>query len=231
MGERMPVSQTRRRGPSAQLSSEKNKAHRRSDEVFPPLSISLKPFLTDGTDRSLRQLIYSLVSLSGLMQRNRDYFAAYIGVSSAQLMMMAVIAEAREATVSTIAERLEVSSQFVTMEVNKLIGRDLLQRRPNETDRRSSWLSLTDKARTLLLELGPVRRQTNDITFRSLDESRAQALQSILSDLVMDARSAVHELESPQMKGQVAPSVLAEIEAPRQLTSAHSKGSRKRASR
>jgi DNA-binding MarR family transcriptional regulator len=183
------------------------------DSVFPPLSISLESFIKEGSDREFRRLIYSLFSLSMLMERNRDYFSAYIGVASPQAMMMGVIAETAEATVSGVAERLAVSSQFVTMEMNKLIAKGIVEKRPNEADRRSMFLNLTQKGRALIIELGPVRQWINDITFRSLTEERSKTLQEILDMLVMDAGTAVHEFEAPQMRGRMAPTALAGIQA------------------
>lgn len=179
-------------------------------EAFPPLSISLDGFIKDGSDREFRRLIYSLLSLSALMERNREHFAAYIGVTSPQSMMMAIIAESPNVTVSGVAERLSVSTQFVTMEINKLIARDIVEKRPNEADRRSMFLSLTAKGRALIRELGPLRRQVNDMTFRSLTGERAGTLQEILDGLVMDAQTAVHEQEAPHMRGKMAPSAEAD---------------------
>jgi DNA-binding MarR family transcriptional regulator len=185
-----------------------------NEEAFPPLSVSLEAFVKDGSDQGFRRLIYSLISLSDFMERNRDYFAEYIGVSSAQLLMMAVIAETSDPTVSGVAERLSVSSQFVTMEIGKLIAKEIVQKRPNQADRRSIILSLTTKGETLLRELGPVRRKINDMTFRSLNKERAKALQEIVDDLNIDARSAIHELDAPHMRGKKAPTARANVGQP-----------------
>jgi DNA-binding MarR family transcriptional regulator len=179
-----------------------------AEEHFPPLTVSLPAFVRNGSDGDLRRLIYSLVSLSGLMERNREYFAAYIGVSVAQFLMMTVIAEVSEATVSLIADRLSVSTQFVTIEINKLVAKEIIQRRPNPADRRSAFLGLTPKGVSLLRELGPLRRKINDITFHSLARERAELLQEILDDLVVDARRAVHDLEAPDMRDKMAPSAV-----------------------
>jgi DNA-binding MarR family transcriptional regulator len=183
-------------------------------EAFPPLTTSLAMFARDGSDRAFRRLIYSFVSLTGFMEANRDYFAAYIGVSSPQLLMMGVIAETPGSNVSAIAERLSVSTQFVTMEIGKLLVKGVVLKRPNEADRRGVLLSLTAKGQTLLRELGPVRRKINDMTFRSLTEERAKALQEILDGLIIDARSAVHELDAPHMRGKKAPSAQANAGQP-----------------
>lgn len=203
--DRTNMTQSTRRGRQRRGQTHPAMSEEAGEAAFPPLSVSLPAFIKDGSDSALRRLIYSLVSLSGLMERNREYFAAYIGVSSAQLLMMAVIAETPDVTVSGIAERLSVSSQFVTVEISKLIAKDIVQKRRNETDRRSMLLSLTPRGRALLRELGPVRRTINDMTFRSLTEQRAKAFQETLDALVMDARRAVHELEAPHMRDKLAP--------------------------
>src|SRR5262245_15193453 len=85
-----------------------------TDDRFPPLSISIESFLKDGSDREFRQLIYSLLSFSTLMTRHREYYASYIGVTGPQYSMMTFIAEIQSATVGDIAERMQVSSPFVT---------------------------------------------------------------------------------------------------------------------
>jgi MarR family transcriptional regulator, organic hydroperoxide resistance regulator len=182
------------------------------EEIFPPLSISLESFVQDGSDREFRRLIYSLFSLSMLMERNREHFAAYIGVTSPQAMMMGIIAEGSNVTVSSVADRLTVSSQFVTMEMNKLIAKAIVEKRPNDADRRSMFLTLTQKGRALINELGPIRQRINDMTFRSLTRERAKTLQEILDVLVMDAGSAVHEFEAPQMRGRMAPTAMASVD-------------------
>ena len=202
----------RQRQPHGELRSAPRDAA--ADEAFPPLTTSLATFVKDGSDRAFRRLIYSFVSLTGFMVANRDYFAAYIGVSSPQLLMMGVIAETPGANVSAIADRLGVSTQFVTTEVGKLMVKDIVLKRPNEADRRGVLLSLTAKGQTLLRELGPVRRKINDMTFRSLTEERAKALQAILDDLIVDARGAVHELDAPHMRGKIAHTARANVGQP-----------------
>jgi MarR family transcriptional regulator, organic hydroperoxide resistance regulator len=163
--------------------------------------------LQAGSDSQLRSLIYDLTSLSALMIRNREHFADFIGVTDPQFMMMSIIAEDSAATVGRIATRLGVSSQFVTTEIGKLEAAGIVERRANDTDRRSMLLSLTAKGRRLLCELAPMRRRINDITFRSLTTERAARLHDILADLIRDAGTANHDLQSPNLQGRKAPSV------------------------
>jgi MarR family transcriptional regulator, organic hydroperoxide resistance regulator len=174
--------------------------------TFPPLSTSLKSFVKDGSDQKFRELIYDLTRLSNQMARNRRHFAAYIGVSEAQLLMMMIIAEMQGATVGHLAQQLNVSSQFVTIEIGDLIKKNIVEKRPNEADRRSKFLKLTPKGKRLFCEMAPLRRKANDIHFRSLTEDRASFLREIIAVLISDGMAALHELEAPHMRGQMAPS-------------------------
>jgi len=180
-------------------------------ERFPPLSISIETFLKDGTDREFRHLIYSLLSFSALMIRHREYYASYIGVTGSQYSMMAVIAEAQVATVGYVAEQMGVASQFVTAEMSKLIGRNIIEKTPSETDRRSMHLRLTLKGQNLLRELGPIRRESNDLMYGSLTGDRGRALKEIIGTLIKDANSALHKLDAPDWRGKQAPSVQSEM--------------------
>jgi DNA-binding MarR family transcriptional regulator len=181
-----------------------------ADATFPPLSTSLKSLVKDGSDYRFRQLIYDLTRLSNQMARNRRHFAAYIGVSEAQLQMMMIIAEKESATVGHVAQQLNVSSQFVTIEIGNLIKKNIVEKRPNEADRRSMFLNLTPKGRSLFCEMAPLRRKANDIHFRSLTEDRMGVLQEIIAVLISDGATAFHELEAPHVRGQMAPSAQAE---------------------
>ncbi len=181
-------------------------------ETFPPLSTSLKSFMKDGTDREFRRLIYALMSLANQMARHRKLFAAYIGVTEAQAVMMRIIAETQGATVGHLAQKLNVTSQFVTIEIGGLVKRHIVEKRPNKADRRSMFLSLTPKGKNLLRELAPILRKANDMHFRSLTEDRARILQEIVATLISDGMSALHEFEAPHRRGQMAPSARAETE-------------------
>jgi MarR family transcriptional regulator, organic hydroperoxide resistance regulator len=178
---------------------------------FSPLTISLDPFVKDGTDQRFRKLIYSLLRLMNLMSRNAKHFAEYMGVSAAQGMMMSRIADSPGITVTQLADQLGVSGPFVTAEIGKLVEKSIVEKRPNEADRRSMLLMLTTKGQSLMRELGPVRRRTNDIMFKSMTDERASALQEIVTTLIADAQIGLHELEAPHMLGQRAPSVLPDL--------------------
>ena len=168
---------------------------------------SLIPLIEKGSDRPFRELIYALISLFNLMRSNQEHFAAYIGVTVPQITMMSFLDDSGRATVGQIASRIEVSSQFVTLEIGKLLEKGLVEKRANEEDGRSVVLELTEAGQCLMRELAPLRRETNDLMFRSLTAEQVHQLRSILGALLADGRSALHELESPRWREQRAPSL------------------------
>jgi MarR family transcriptional regulator, organic hydroperoxide resistance regulator len=198
-------------GDAARVDKVRKQPDSGTTERFPPLSISLETFLRDGTDREFRHLINSLLSFSSLMTRQREYYASYIGVTGSQYTMMTLIAEARLATVGDVAEQMHVASQFVTVEINKLIGKNIIEKTPNEMDRRSMLLKLTLKGQNLLRELGPIRRESNDLVYGSLTGDRGRALREIINRLIEDANGALHDLDAPHRRGKKAPSVQSEM--------------------
>jgi MarR family transcriptional regulator, organic hydroperoxide resistance regulator len=182
-------------------------------EKFPPLSISRESLLRDGSDREFRRLIYSLVGFAEMIVRHRNMYGAYIGVSGPQYTMMTIIAGTPNMTVGQIAKTISVSDQFVTSEIGKLVKENIVTKTPDEADRRSMLLSLTLKGRSLLRELGPLRRESNNLMYRSLTGERARLLQDIIDTLIADAEVALYELDAPQRRGQKAPTASAQNSA------------------
>jgi MarR family transcriptional regulator, organic hydroperoxide resistance regulator len=195
-----------RKAPPPRRGSRKTTEISDTEGRFPPLSTSLDAFVKDGSDREFRRLIYDLHAYHALMVRNRVQLANYIGVTDTQLIVMMMIAETPGATVGNIAQQMDVTSQFVTIEVGKLIEKDIVEKRPNEADRRSVFLNLTSKGQGLLRELGPFRRRVNDTMFRSLTEERAKILKEIIGTLILDAKTSLHELDAPHRRDDRAPS-------------------------
>src|SRR5262249_11887926 len=127
--------------------------------------------------------------------------------TQAQFLIMRIIAETPDATVGYLAQRLYVTSQFVTIEIGGLIEKNIVEKRPNPDDRRSKFLSLTGRGKSLLRELAIILRKGNDIHFRSLTEERARLLQEMIDTLVTDGMRSLREVYTPLLDMQTAPSV------------------------
>ena len=169
---------------------------------FPPMSTTLKHLLAGGDDSRFRKTIYGLLSVSAMMLRTRELYGSYIGISAPQYTILMVIAEESETTVGHLAATLHTSGPFITSEVNKLVALDLVSKRPNENDRRSTLLELTKAGRDRIYKVSPMRTAANDIIFGSLNPAEAEMLQHLVNILNRDFEKAVHMLEGPEWKAR-----------------------------
>ena len=175
---------------------------RQAGTPSPPLTTTLKAFVKGGSDRELRKLVYTLVAVGNQMSHHRKLCADHIGVSEAQAIMLRMIAESQDATVGQLAQQLQVTSQFVTIEIGDLVKKGIVEKRPNKADRRSMLLRLTAKGESLVRELSMLMRIGNDIWLRSLSEDRAKLLQDTLSTLLMHGIEASHAISAPSLRNR-----------------------------
>jgi DNA-binding MarR family transcriptional regulator len=157
----------------------------------PPLSVSLEPLLRAGSDREFRQLIYNLLSFSGLMLQARERFATSVGLTGPQYSMLVAISEARETTATQLAGQLNVSIPFVAAETGKLIRLGLIAKRPSDRDARSRLLSPTPLGAARIQALAPLRQHINNAIFHSLTGRDAATLHRIIARLLADAQRAM----------------------------------------
>jgi DNA-binding MarR family transcriptional regulator len=128
--------------------------------------------------------------------------ADHIGVSEAQAIMLRMIAESQDATVGQLAQRLQVTSQFVTIEMGDLVKKGIVEKRPNKADRRSMLLRLTTKGESLVRDLSGIMRIGNDIWLRSLSEDRAKMFQDTLDTLLRHGIESTHAISAPSLRNR-----------------------------
>jgi DNA-binding MarR family transcriptional regulator len=167
-----------------------------AEEAFPPLTISLETFVKEGSDREFRELIFDLIALHNQMQLHMDRFARHIGTTNAQFHVIIALARTPDLTVSQIAQLMNVTSPLVTIEIGSLVRKGIIERRPNENNRRSSFLKLTSKGKYLVRQVAPLLQRVNDLHFRSVTAEQAKVLRESLNAIVEDGRNVIHELES-----------------------------------
>lgn len=172
-----------------------------------PWVVSLPDWVATGSDQDFRSLLNGLIRLGNLMRGNQERFASYIGVSVPGFQILIALEVAPQSTVGQLAGRLEVSSQFITLETGKLIRQGLLEKRQNDLDRRSVVLDITAAGRQLLADVAPLRRQTNDRMFRSVSARKGAELLDIVTVLLADGHEAQHLLQGPQWRQRRAPSL------------------------
>jgi DNA-binding MarR family transcriptional regulator len=152
------------------------------------LTISRPSLLEDGSDDAFRQLLQDMLSVTARLQGIRDMFGTIAGVSGPQYSMMIAISHQEKlgvpVTVSGLAGHLHVSGPFITAEAKKLEKAGLLAKTPNPTDRRSVFLTLTDRGNALIDGIRPIVRAGNDEIFRDISASDFKVLRQVMAALV-----------------------------------------------
>lgn len=86
------------------------------------------------------------MAVSRQMRRHRPDH----GLTLTQLELLSEISRTGVTTPAELGARLHVRVQSLTDSINELVSRDLIGRRPDETDRRRQLIELTDAGSALL---------------------------------------------------------------------------------
>lgn len=116
--------------------------------------------------------MHGMLAFSARLEAVRSGFASLVGLTGIQytiLISVRHLLDQGEVSVNMIAEHLDVSGAFVTIETGKLLKMGLLTKRPDQQDRRRVCLSITKKGRNLLDRLAPTQVQVNDVLFSFMD--------------------------------------------------------------
>ena len=113
-------------------------------------------------------LFTKIGDLSRLARRSFDARARQIGVTRQQWQVLVTLRRHEGVNQGGLADLLDVEPISICRMVDRLQEADLVERRPDPSDRRSWRLFLTAKAEVLLAQLRPLA-----------DEMEAQALEGI----------------------------------------------------
>jgi DNA-binding MarR family transcriptional regulator len=174
----------------------------RSKHVFSlPVTVSRKELLDiNGTsDGQFRQLLYDLSTLASHLESARAFLAGRIGLSSPQYNVTMIVArfQKREGvSVSEVAQRLHVSTAFVTSEAGKLETAGLIVKRQNPRDGRGILLRLSSLGEKKVREVGPVRLLVNDQLFRSISGEDFRHVARTIASLIDDFAGTIQMLKT-----------------------------------
>ncbi|WP_081838483.1 MarR family winged helix-turn-helix transcriptional regulator [Thermogemmatispora carboxidivorans] len=105
------------------------------------------------------------------------------------LLALKGLPEGRKATITELAERLQVQHHSAVELINRLAERDLVQKQRDAVDQRQVILSLTSRGEEVLRTLAAYHRAELQIVGPAL----VAALQAILTDSVLTGTSQEHE--------------------------------------
>ena len=162
-------------------------------------SVSRPALLGKNGDERFRQLVYDLLTVSSRMTAVREHLGKKLKISAPQysLLMAVVQLEGDKGVgVSALAKLLHVSTAFVATETGKLEQLDLVVKRADPDDGRAVRLSLTRRARVLIMRNGDGIRAINDTFFGALDAGAFATLSMIMAALVQSSDNAMAQINS-----------------------------------
>lgn len=171
-----------------------------------PPTISRASLMVDGSDALVRRITHLHYVLSGMLESIRGGFAALIGVSSFQYVLMQALGRLDSSegwTVRSIARRMHMTDAYVSTEIADLVEQGLVTKVINPNDRRMSFLTLTAKGRSSLAAIASVQQVVNDTLYGHLDRKSAEAYANELETLLAHAEKAtavLKEISSEQRR-------------------------------
>jgi len=116
--------------------------------------------------------------ISRLMRRAFDVRARTIGVTRPQWRMLTTLSRHEGVNQGRLADLLDVEAITLCRMVDRLSEADLVERRPDPTDRRAWRIYLTDRARPIL---GELRSLADDLIEETLDGVSAAERETLMT--------------------------------------------------
>jgi DNA-binding MarR family transcriptional regulator len=160
-------------------------------------TVSRPELLVNNSDREFSRLVLGLFTLRNTLFQIGEKNGASIGLTVIEhisLMVLTRVSSVQDIGVQELANLLRLSGAFMTSTVNGLVEKGLVTKSPHPVDGRRICLRSTERALTLLGELGPVQRQVNDAAFGSLSAAEFRQL----CDLVQRLNGSVEQAKSLQ---------------------------------
>jgi DNA-binding MarR family transcriptional regulator len=167
-------------------------------------SASVASLLRGGNDRTFQRLVFNFFTISERIERVRVHFASRMGISGPQYSVLRAVAALQSSqgiSIGAIAQHLNVTSTFITIQSGVLAQRGFLKKREDTNDRRISRLSLTSKGERLVDEIVSEVRPINDIFFGGLQRIEFDALSAIMEKLVDSSRAAILRISAQNEQG------------------------------
>ena len=124
-----------------------------------------------------------IADIARLARRAFDARARTIGVTRPQWQVLVVLNRHEGVNQGGLADLLDVEPITVCRMVDRLQEADLVERRPDPTDRRSWRLFLTPKAAELLAQLRPLVEQLEAEAFEGIGQAESEAVLATLGRL------------------------------------------------
>jgi DNA-binding MarR family transcriptional regulator len=150
-------------------------------------------------DAVVREFMADLYAAMSMMRLLRQEIATALSLTVAEysvLLAVWYLERKGEMTVRAIADHLNVAAAYVTSEVARLVGKNLLMKRADPHDRRAVEVALTKPGRDVLLRLGPMLRGINEPLLKDLHYRDLATVHRFLRGIIDHGYDAIRVAES-----------------------------------
>lgn len=162
-----------------------------------PSTISRRDFFKNGSDDWFRDALYRLVQALSRLLVCREAFGRQLGLTGSQFTVLIGVAYRQGhsgVTVASLANYIGLAATHVTTEVGRLIRKDLLIKRRNESDRRSVLISLSPRGEAAVESVAPMVRGINDLLFKNIDRKQFATVNDFVKTLLVNSEYAIAEI-------------------------------------
>ena len=180
----------------------------KSDAYRPPVTISRKEFLVQGSDAEFRRSIYAMVQSVGRLLACRDAFGKELDLTPSQFVVLMGVAHAQGTggvTIRELADHVALASTHVTTEVRRLEEAGLLIKRPSPVDKRSVRVFLQAQGEQEVARVAPFIRLINDVLFEDIDPDALKTAQAVARQLILNSESALAEIRKHHLQRKEQP--------------------------
>jgi len=190
----------------AQLKKEVPRSRSRPAAFVPPVTISNRQLLLDGSDNNFRQVIYLFVKVLGRLMTCRDASGRRIDLTGSQFAVLMGVAYSQGSwgvTLKELSRHVHLASTHVTTEVGRLTTLGLLDKRSGEDDRRNVLVSLTADGVEAVKQVTPLVRKINDLLFSEISATELLAAQATFARISTNSEAALAEIKRFEQEGTI----------------------------
>lgn len=181
---------------AARKEARRTKSPSRKSNFKVPKTISRKDFFKNDSDDWFRDALYRMVQALSRLIVCREAFGRKLGLTGSQFtVLMGVAYRQKDAGISigALSNYIGLAATHVTTEVGRLTRKNLLVKRPNESDRRSVLISLSPKGEAAVKKVTAMVRQTNDVLLKDIDRKKFETMAEFTNALLANSDIAIAE--------------------------------------
>ncbi|TNE58177.1 MAG: MarR family transcriptional regulator [Alphaproteobacteria bacterium] len=153
-----------------------------------------------------QSLGFLISDVTRLLRQEFNRRAQGLGLSQAQWRALVALARQEGANQKTLAEALEIQPMTLARLIDHLQGIELVERRPDPSDRRAFCLFLTDKGQSLMEEVWQLAEETRDLAQAGVSEAELKAMTQALEKMkanLLKASPIPEQVPAPLLQTEI----------------------------